>query len=118
METLEFSLELAEQSVSLKTKDGSAKKYVLRELTAKQRGTYLNSMQNRIIFTDGKVTGIKDFDGLEASLLSRCLYDESNKLVSMSDLEEFPGRVLKKLFEAAQLISGLNEEGVKQVKNG
>ena len=117
MEMLEFSLELTEQPVSLKAKDGVVKKYVLREMTAKQRGAYLNSIQDRVTVVDGKVTGIKDFDGLEASLLAKCLYTEEGKLVGISDLNEFPGRVLKKLFEAAQILSGLNEEGAKQAKN-
>jgi hypothetical protein len=117
MEELVLSLDLAEQEITITKKDGEGKKYVLRELTSKQKSQYLNSMRDKITFTDGKVSGVKDFDGLEACLLTRCLYTEESKLVTTAILQEFPARVVKKLFETAQILSALNEEGVKEAKN-
>ena len=118
MEVLEFTLDLEEQSVVVKRKDGVAKTYTLRELTGRQKGLYLNTMSNRLsVSEDGKVTGIKNFEGLESSLLSKCLFNEENKPVTDAELQEFPARVLRKLFDAAQILSGLNSEGVEKAKN-
>lgn len=118
MDALVFDIDLQEQPVIVKRKDGTVKNYVLRELTGKQKGQYLNGMNTRLsISEDGKVTGIKNFDGIETSLLCRCLYNEEGKLVSESELQELPARVLKQLFDAAQTLSGLNKEGTDKAKN-
>ena len=117
MKELIFSLELVEQQVAITTKDGENKTYILRELTNKQKAQYLNGMRDKVNFVDGKVTGVKDFDGLEACLLTKCFYDTDNKLITAAALQEFPARVVKQLFDAAQTISALNEEGVTEAKN-
>jgi len=117
MENLTFSLDLVEQEVNITNKAGENKKYILRELTSKQKAQYLNGMKDKVTFIDGRVSGVKDFDGLEACLLTRCFYNSDNKLVTAAELQEFPARIVKKLFEAAQTISGLNEEGAKEAKN-
>jgi hypothetical protein len=118
MEELRFSIDFEEIPVNITGKDGVEKKYVLRELTGKQRGLYLNNMSNRMIVSDGKIVGIKDFEGLEASLICKSLFDEENKPVPIGEIQEFPGRVIKQLFAAAQKLSGLNEEGIVEAKNG
>jgi len=117
MENLTFSLDLVEQEITITNKAGESKKYFLRELTSKQKAQYLNNMKDKVIFVDGSVSGVKDFDGLEACLLTRCFYDGDNKLITAAELQEYPARVVKKLFEAGQSISGLTEEGAKEVKN-
>lgn len=118
MEALEIDIDVEERPVKVKRKDGTEKNYVLRELTGRQRGQYLNGMNSRLqVSQDGKVTGIKDFIGMEASLLNKCLYNDENKLVTDNELQELPARVLRKLFEAAQVLSGLNTDSAKEVKN-
>ena len=117
MEALIFSLDLVERPITITTKDGESKACILRELTSKQKSAYLNSMRDKVTFSDGKVTGVKDFDGLEACLLTKCFYDDDNKLITAAALQEFPARVVKQIFEAAQVISALNEEGVTEAKN-
>lgn len=97
------------------------KNYILRELDGRQKGKYLNQMGSRIVLNDqGKVASFKDYSGLESTLLEVCLYDENGKLVPaivMNGTEEkkgWPSTVLGKLFDAAQELSGLNEEGRKK----
>ena len=112
MGELKFVLTLKEESVVLDDKD-----YTLRELDGLQKGKYLNSMGGRLIMNEeGKVSGFKDFAGLESSLLSLCLYDSEGKTVPAAKIQSWPSSVLSKLFEAAQVLSGLNEEGQKKIE--
>jgi hypothetical protein len=91
------------------------KNYTLRELNGTQKGKYLNKMGSRIVLNEqGKVASFKDYSGLESTLLEQCLYDTENKLVSAKVIDEWPATVLGKLFDAAQDLSGLNEEARKK----
>lgn len=116
MADLVFETTLKEVSVVI---DG--KNYVLRELDGRQKGKYLNSMAGRIkLNAKGEVESFKDYAGLESTLLSRCLYDGDGKLVPASvmdgtdDQQGWPSSMLSALFDAAQGLSGLNEEARKR----
>jgi hypothetical protein len=117
---LEFSLVLEEKPVKLTGKDGVTKNYVLRELDGQKRDSYMNKMKEVTIVEKGEVVGFKTFEGLQSSLLAECLFDEDNKLVDQNTIQSFPSKVLGKLFEAAQKISGLEtkESKVKCPKCG
>lgn len=106
-----FSTSLRTISLTIDGKD-----YVMRELTGKTKGMYLNSMGKIIeVSPEGKVKGIKDFSGLECHLLKLCLFDEDDNLVSVDTMSIWPSSVLGKLFEMAQELSGLTEAGQKKL---
>ena len=89
--------------------------YVMRELDGLQKGKYLNKMGSRIILNDeGKVSGFKDYAGLETTLLALCMYSSIGEVVTAAVMNKWPSSVLGKLFEAAQDLSGLNEESRKK----
>ena len=118
-EVLTLTLVRQEAPVTLTLVDGIAKDFVLRELTGKGRDEYLNSMAKKMKFgPDGTPKGIQSFDGLQASLLSKCLYDEENNLVPIADIQAYPATAQAALFRKAQELSALNDEGEAETKNG
>lgn len=111
-ENLVFETTLKEVSVTI---DGE--EYTLRELDGKTKGKYLNKMGSRIVLSeDGKVSGFKDYSGLETILLEQCLYNSEGKPVPAGIIEKWPATVLGKLFDVAQELSGLNEDARKRLE--
>ena len=111
MDPIKLSLKREELKVVLETPEGVDKTYTLREMTGRERDTYLTKMGDKFRYNaQGQVSGVKTFEGMHSILLERCLYDENDKLVSMSDLQNFPSRVLSELFAAAQKINALTQK--------
>ena len=106
-ENLEFSLERIEKPVTI-----GGKAYVLRELDGKQRDTYLNGLSQRVRIVDGKPAGLKSFDGLQASLLALCLYENiaGGEPVPAATIQAWPATVVTRLYEVAREMNGLDEE--------
>ena len=119
MDNLEFSLKLKEQGVKITTPNGNVKNYVLKELTGEQRDSFLNMMASRLVMKDGKVQSLSSFDGLQASLVAECLYDEKGESIDKDIIQKYPAQVLASLFKAAQELSGMDisEEEQEEVKN-
>lgn len=117
-EVLRLSLKLREVPVELEGENGEVKKWKIRELNGTQRNEYLNKMSSRVkMDKNGKSIGIKSFDGFQADLLSKCLYDEEGELVEAEDIESLPSNTQQKLFEKAQEISGLSVSSGEIEKN-
>ena len=112
MNELEFTLKLEEIPVIL---DG--KEYTLRELTGQQRDAYMDDMNKRMRYVGGKAEGFTKFEGLQAGLLAKCLFDSEGKNVSEKTIQMYPSHVVQALFAKAQELSGLNESGAEEVKN-
>ena len=117
-EVLRLKAELAEVEVVLETEEGEERKFVLKELIGKQRNKYMNKMTDRIrISPQGKVLGMKNFDGMQADLLSKCLYNAEGELVTVDEIEELPASTQQALFQKAQDLSGLNQTEDDEEKN-
>jgi hypothetical protein len=117
MEELRLSLKGKEIKVVLETVEGSEDTFTLRELTGKTRDDYLTSNAARMRFNeDGKVTGVKSFDGLQSSLLSRCMFTETGDLVSAKIIQGFPASAVTALFEKAQELNALDVKGDEAAK--
>lgn len=109
---LEFTLTRSEKPVTI---DG--RKYVLIEMDGKQRDAYLNGMGQRIRHTpEGKPAGLKDYNGLQASLVASCLHEEetaespNRKPVAINTVQSYPARVLSALYDACKEMNDLDEE--------
>jgi hypothetical protein len=106
-EPLVFTLERKTQAVEI---DGE--QYVLRELNGQERDKYLNGLGARLV-TVGDNQSIKNFDGLQASLLNlslkKCAGDELQPVL-VSTIQNWPASVQKALFDVAQKLSGLDKE--------
>lgn len=117
METLQFKLQTQVRPVEIEDDNGNVKKYELREISAAQRDRYMNSLTKRFrLDNTGKPCGIKDFEGLHASLISLCLYNEQGTLVTPQEVNAWPAHVTQTLYKAAESLNKLDakDEGDKE----
>jgi len=112
MDTLKFSLKLNEALVDI---DG--RQFKLKELVADERDAYLTKQSKRVNFVNGKVEGFKNYVGIEADLLTLCLYDDAGNLVVAAEIQRWPSSVVSALNKAAEELSGLNKKAVVEAKN-
>ena len=118
MEKLVLTLVRKMQEVELIDVAGVINKCTLRELTGTERDKYLSSMSSRMKYdAKGKPIGIKSFDGLQAALLERTLYDSDDNLVEKAVIQEYPSSTLQALYEASQKLSALDEKAEDDAKN-
>ena len=115
MDTLKFSLDRIEKPVEI-----NGETFTLVELDGRERDRYLTSLTRRVR-TDksGDVSGVKDFDGLQASLVSASLYrgtGDSREHVPTAEIQKWPARVVSALFDAAKELSALNEEDEEEAE--
>lgn len=89
--------------------------YVLVELDGRSRDKYLTSLAARMkLNKDGKPCGISNFDSLQASLISSCLFkvdalDGTRTPVKAETIQGWRSSVIKSLFEESRKLSGLDE---------
>ena len=107
-ETRKYSKKLEEKSICIVEVDGTEKAYTMQGLTGKQRALYLNDINEHVQIIDEKVT-VDSFEGLEESLLCKCLRDEKGQLVTFEALQEYPSITLSALFDDAQKLSGMDK---------
>ena len=110
MDTLQLTVTLKEIAIELTVEGGAVKNYVLRELTGKQRDIFLDDVGGRVRFIGGKARGLNSHKDLQANLLTMCLHNDEQKLVTIKELQEFPASTLTTLFKAAQALSGLEDD--------
>ena len=111
-----FSLKLKSEQFEIEQQDGSVKTYEIKELNGRELEDYLNSTRNNVILTNGKVTGMKTFDGMYTNLLMRCTYLLNGDAVLKPDLDLWPSSLQKDLFDIAQRLSKLGSDD--ESKNG
>lgn len=105
---LSFELERHEQSVTIGGED-----YVLVELDGRLRDKYLNNLGGRLKHTGGGQQGVKNFEGLQASLIAMSLFrieGGEREPVKMDVIQKWPACVVSGLFEAAKKLSALGNE--------
>src|SRR5690606_21335903 len=109
-----IELDLDYKAVPVRLRDpqtGEVKEYELREMDGERRDQYLNSLGGRMRYdSSGRPLGIKDFKGMQAGLLSRCLYDSEGKLVSDKVIQKRPSSVQTRLYQRARDINSLDED--------
>jgi hypothetical protein len=114
MKDLSFKLKTKAWPVVLEDDKGQELKFELRELKAARRDKYVDNLSGRLL-TDkaGNVIGIKKYEGMQADLLVICMWtvpeDGEPKLVDKQTLDQWPGNVVKDLFEAAQVLNGFRK---------
>lgn len=124
---LDFTLSLKELPVTLRSAiDGAPKEYVLRELTGKGRDAWNSSRikkdkRGNAVLVNGEPVLV--LDGHELDLLAECVFDDTGALVSRKEIAGWPSRVVEKLAEEAQALSGIgakegNVESEASVNSG
>ena len=96
--------------------------YVLVELDGRERDKYLNTLTGRLkTGTDGKSQGVKNFEGLQSSLLSKSLkkiVDGMEVGVTEIIIQGWPARVQATLYDEARELSALGDEKKKKDADG
>ncbi len=117
---LEFTLSSQTIPVVIKTGDGKILNLELREMTAAQRDKHLDSVSSRMAYdADGKPTGIKKFEGMQADLLVLCLWRSDGNGVLKEEIQKWPAAVVASLYQEAQVLNHLiKPEGDAPEKNG
>jgi len=116
-----FSLVTERVEIQLADAEGKEQTYCLREMTAADRDRYLDGISGRMrIAPDGKSLGVKKFDGMQADLLSLCLFGPDGKLVAADEIQKWPSSVVGQLFIIAQQINRLDGKSALDdpAKNG
>lgn len=113
-----YELELQEYHFKTRFK-GKEESFILKEMEGPDRDNWMNHLSKRMIKDkDGTRTNtLKSYDGIQATLLSMCVYDESNKLVPQEVITKWPAKMQTDLFRRAQKMSGLGDESEEEAKN-
>lgn len=84
----------------------------LREMTSAERDAHMDYSKANLEFQpDGKIRGLKKFDGVQAALIARCLfYKGTENRVPLAEIQKWPARTVQALFDAARGLNGLDTE--------
>jgi len=109
---LKFTLITTALAVTL---DGG--EYEIREMTAAARDAYMDTLSERVVIDkEGKAAGIKKFDGMQAELVSRCLFLKSDgSQVTKETIQGWPASTVASLFDECQTLNHLNTGAQKAV---
>lgn len=109
-----FSLATTSLLIALADDAGKEQSYKLQEMTAAQRDRYLDGITGRMrLGPDGKSVGIKKFDGMQADLLSLCLFGPDGNLVAADEIQKWPSSVVGQLFTLAQQVNHLEGKAME-----
>lgn len=111
---LKFTIKQKVVPVNLEI-DGTEQEFYLKEMVASVRDQYLTSVSDRVrVDSNGKVTGIKKFDGMQADLIAKCLYygdgNTKDALVAKSLIQAWPASVVSSLFRECQDLNLIDEK--------
>lgn len=86
-------------------------KYVIKELTGKQRDQYLEEIHKRTRYDkSGKPVGMTSVSNIQGDLLKRCVYNADNVLVPLEDINGWPSQVVADIYADALRLSKLQPE--------
>ena len=90
------------------------RKYTLTTATEEQCRQFDNERTSRMIFSDGKVMGVKDSGDLRSILVHKCLKGENGRPVNMDEIRNMHPKIVERLFTTAKQISGIDERDSEQ----
>ena len=106
-----YSLKKNVVHITVENEDGpGTTEFQLREMSASARDAYLDRLAGRVRIINGQQTGVAKFDGLQADLISSCLFREDDSPVAREEVQKWPAGMVANLFKQAQDVNGLNKE--------
>jgi len=116
---MQFTLNLKQIPIEIIDEQGAKRTFTLKELTGAQRDKFLDDMASRMKYIGIEVQGLSRYEGLQAALLSLCLYDDEDKLIPAKVIQSYPASMVSTLFDRAQSLSGLaiSKKELDEIKN-
>lgn len=113
-----IDLGFKEEVVTLKDKSGNTTEFKIREMSGALRDKWMNTMGSRLKSdVNGKPVGMRDFTGIQSSLIALCLFDSAGNSVPETTIAAWPASAQKMLFEICQKINGMDEASAEAEKN-
>ena len=114
---LRFKRFLKEEPFELEDNFGEVMEYVIREMTSPERDKYLGQHASRYkVNAEGMVVGVKDFKGIQSSLISKCCFTKGGAKVSQQEIDNWPPTVQSALYKLCQEINCLTEKSEEDEK--
>ena len=91
--------------------------YTLKEMDGIEPGKWRAEMGDRAKFNAaGSVIGMKTYTGVEASLISRCLFDPQDRPVSKDTITGWSTSAQQNLVRLCEKLNGLDKESADEAK--
>jgi len=108
---------LKTETVEIEDQNGEVTVYTVRELSGAEREKYLDTVNARMKFEDGKPVGFTSYEGSYTKLVSMCMVDDDGKKVNPETVKNWPQSTVEELFRLAQRLSGLDLRAEEEAKN-
>lgn len=117
---MNLKLTSSKTPVVLEDVGGKTHTYELREMTAAQRDGYLDRLSARMGKDEEGKRALTKYEGLQADLISSCLFNEEGKAVEKDIIQTWPAAAVDQLFKEAQKLNRLDGEKAPEdpAKNG
>jgi len=103
--------------LTMRNADGEPHPYRLQEMSGWDRDQHTAWSRSKTELVDG-VRVTKDFNDLEAMLISRCLFDEeTGEKVPLEEIRKLPSHVQHTLSEICYALNALTTEEEDEAKN-
>lgn len=129
-DTLELDMTPAVYPVRLKGRDGLTRLFEIRDITGRERDTYLTAQARKVggVKARGGKQPVIDLSGYQSSLIALCLWDLKTHVnpdgtteqgtdaageparpsrVPQSDIDNWPARIQRDLYKKCEMVSGL-----------
>lgn len=107
--TREFPVELAEGM--------PATVFVIKTMKNRAKTEWQNSMGDKLKYDrNGKPVGLAKYDGVEASLITRCMFHPDGRAVTAEEIDEWPAPLVTAAFKECQDVNGLTPESEDAAK--
>lgn len=93
--------------------------FTVQEMSGTDLAAWRSDMADRAKFnSSGVVVGLKSYQGVEAALISRCLWDPDGMRVPAEMISQWPSTALQALTKMCEEINGLTKESEEEAKKG
>ena len=116
-EEIEVRLIRKVKKVKIIDETGTERNCTMKEMVGPDRDTWLNFAQKRTVTQNGQPVGMSEYKGMQAKLISFCLFDEEDKKFKEDAIDKWPVTAKDILFNLAQRMNGLDKLGADQAKN-
>lgn len=119
---MEFVIDENKYPFTIKGRDGKVESFELWEMTAKDRGIYMDNFYKKVdLDADGKAKKVTSYDGIYTDLVGLCVRYTDGKKVPKEVVDEWPHSIVEKLYDKAKELNGFDkgpEQASEDAKKG